>query len=62
MLTLAPAWVHVLLQRERRTKTQFSNFGQIGHTVFEKLPLIDSLNFIVFANMLIKLKGHWTIF
>ena len=36
-------------------KLNFSNFSQIGHTVFEILPSKDSVYFIVFANALIKL-------
>ena len=45
-----------LLQRERQTKLNYQlNFSQIGHKVFEKLPLKDCLYFIVFANILIKL-------
>ena len=43
-----------LLQRGRQNLTSFSNFSQIGLTVFETLPLKDSLYFIVFANILIK--------
>ena len=46
----------LILQRERQIKLNYQlNFSQIGHKVFQKLPLKDSLYFIVFANILIKL-------